>query len=135
MASVCEALRQSRGARVLDAIGNTPLFRLSHIEQDLAGVELYAKAEWLNPGGSVKDRAAARMICEALNLGHLTRDKRILDATSGNTGIAYAMIGAALDYGVTLCVPANITPERKKVLRAYGPELVFTDALEGSDGA
>jgi cysteine synthase B len=136
MASVCEALRQSAGgARVLDAIGNTPLFRLSRIERDLRGVELYAKAEWLNPGGSVKDRPAARMICEALNHGHLTPQRRILDATSGNTGIAYAMIGAALGYGVTLCVPTNITPERRRILRAYGPELVFTDPLEGSDGA
>jgi S-sulfo-L-cysteine synthase (O-acetyl-L-serine-dependent) len=135
MTSVCEALRQSEGARVLDAIGNTPLFRLCRIEQGLDGVELYAKAEWLNPGGSVKDRAAARMICEALNLGHLTREQRILDATSGNTGIAYAMIGAALGYGVTLCVPENITPERRRILRAYGPELIFTDPLEGSDGA
>jgi cysteine synthase B len=133
--TVCEALRQADGVRVLDAIGDTPLFRLSRIERDLVGVELYAKAEWLNPGGSVKDRPAARMICEALNAGHLTRDKRILDSTSGNTGIAYAMIGAALGFGVTLCVPSNITPERKRILRAYGPELIFTDPLEGSDGA
>jgi cysteine synthase B len=135
MTPVCDALRTSSGFRVLDAIGNTPLFRLSRLERDVPGVELYAKAEWLNPGGSVKDRPAARMICEALRLGHLTPDKRILDATSGNTGIAYAMIGAALGYGVTLCVPANITAERKRILRAYGPELIFTDPLEGSDGA
>ena len=135
MTPVCEALRAASGARVLDAIGNTPLFRLSRIERDLPGVELYAKAEWLNPGGSVKDRPAARMICEGLAAGHLTPARRILDATSGNTGIAYAMIGAALGYGVTLCVPTNITPERKRILRAYNPELIFTDALEGSDGA
>jgi cysteine synthase B len=135
MMPVCEALRLSSGARVLDAIGDTPLLRLSRIERDVPGVELYAKAEWLNPGGSVKDRPAKRMICEALAAGHLTAERRILDATSGNTGIAYAMIGAALGYGVTLCVPANITPERKRVLKAYGPELIFTDALEGSDGA
>ena len=135
MRPVCEVLRATSGARVIDAIGKTPLFRLSRIEPDLAGVELYAKAEWLNPGGSVKDRPAARMICEALAAGHLTPDRRILDATSGNTGIAYAMIGAALGYGVTLCVPSNITPERKRILRAYGPELIFTDPLEGSDGA
>jgi S-sulfo-L-cysteine synthase (O-acetyl-L-serine-dependent) len=135
MTPVCEVLRATSGARVIDAIGDTPLLRLSRIERHLPGVELYAKAEWLNPGGSVKDRAAARMICEALSSGHLTPDRRILDATSGNTGIAYAMIGAALGYGVTLCVPSNITPERKRILRAYGPELIFTDALEGSDGA
>jgi cysteine synthase B len=120
---------------VLDAIGNTPLVRLSVIERDLSGVELYAKAEWLNPGGSVKDRPAARMICEALQRGQLAGQRRLLDATSGNTGIAYAMIGAALGFGVTLCIPSNITAERKRILRAYGPELIFTDALEGSDGA
>ena len=99
------------------------------------GVELYAKAEWLNPGGSVKDRAARRMICEALARGQLQDGRRLLDATSGNTGIAYAMIGAALGFGVTLCVPENITPERRRILAAYGPELIFTDPLEGSDGA
>ena len=135
MTPVCDVLRDTSGARVIDAIGQTPLFRLSRLERDVPGVELYAKAEWLNPGGSVKDRPAARMICEALRAGHLTPDRRILDATSGNTGIAYAMIGAALGFGVTLCVPTNITPERKRILRAYGPELIFTDPLEGSDGA
>ena len=135
MASPCAALQRASGHSVIDAIGNTPLLRLSVIEKDLPGVELYAKAEWLNPGGSVKDRPAARMICEGLQSGQLTRDKRILDATSGNTGIAYAMIGAAMGYGVTLCVPSNITPERKRILHAYGPDLIFTDALEGSDGA
>ena len=135
MTSSCEALQRASGRSVLDAIGNTPLFRLAAIDKDLPGVELYAKAEWLNPGGSVKDRPAARMICEGIKSGHLTPDRRILDATSGNTGIAYAMIGAALGYGVTLCVPANITPERRRILGAYGPELIFTDPLEGSDGA
>jgi S-sulfo-L-cysteine synthase (O-acetyl-L-serine-dependent) len=135
MSPLCESLQITSGASLLDAIGGTPLLRLSRLEQALPGVELYAKAEWFNPGGSVKDRPAARMICEALSAGHLTRERRILDATSGNTGIAYAMIGAALGYGVTLCVPANITPERKRILNAYGPELIFTDALEGSDGA
>ena len=134
MSPLCESL-QTSSKTVLDAIGKTPLLRLSRIEADLDGVELYAKAEWFNPGGSVKDRPAARMICEAIRSGHLTRDRRILDATSGNTGIAYAMIGAALGYGVTLCVPSNITPERKRILNAYGPELIFTDPLEGSDGA
>ncbi len=101
----------------------------------MAGVTLYAKAEWKNPGGSVKDRPAQRMICEGLRRNQLTPGRRILDATSGNTGIAYAMIGAALGYGVTLCVPENITPERKRILRTYGAELIFTDPLEGSDGA
>lgn len=135
MALACDVQRQNAQPSLLDAVGNTPLLRLSTFERDLAEVEVYAKAEWLNPGGSVKDRAAARMVCEALRTGTLSADKRILDATSGNTGIAYAMMGAALGYGVTLCVPSNITPERKRILRAYGPELIFTDPLEGSDGA
>ena len=135
MTPSCESARSTTGPTILDSIGNTPLMRLASIERDLTGVQLYAKAEWLNPGGSVKDRPAARIICEAIHSGHLTPDRRILDATSGNTGIAYAMIGAALGYGVTLCIPSNITPERKRILKAYGPELVFTDALEGSDGA
>jgi S-sulfo-L-cysteine synthase (O-acetyl-L-serine-dependent) len=131
----CDALQATAGRSILDTIGQTPLLRLTRIERDVPGIELYAKAEWLNPGGSVKDRPAARMICEALKAGTLTRDRRILDATSGNTGIAYAMIGAALGYGVTLCVPSNITPERRRILHAYGPDLIFTDPLEGSDGA
>ena len=135
MTPLCATALRTDGPSILDAIGNTPLVRLSVIERDLEGVELYAKAEWLNPGGSVKDRAARRMICEAFGTGDLGRGRRLLDATSGNTGIAYAMIGAALGFGVTLCVPGNITPERKRILRAYGPELIFTDPLEGSDGA
>jgi cysteine synthase B len=120
---------------IVDLVGDTPLIRLRRIEQTVAGVELYAKAEWQNPGGSVKDRPALRMIQEGIASGQLTPDKRILDATSGNTGIAYAMMGAAMGYSVTLCVPENVTPERKRILRAYGAELVFTNPLEGSDGA
>ena len=120
---------------IVDLVGDTPLIRLRKIERDLPGVELYAKAEWKNPGGSVKDRPALRMIQEGIASGQLTPDKIILDATSGNTGIAYAMMGAAMGYTVTLCVPENVTPERKRILRAYGAELVFTNPLEGSDGA
>jgi cysteine synthase B len=120
---------------IVDLIGDTPLIRLRRIERDLPGVELYAKAEWKNPGGSVKDRPALRMIHEGIAAGQLTPGKVILDATSGNTGIAYAMIGAAMDFRVTLCVPENVTPERKRILRAYGAELIFTNPLEGSDGA
>lgn len=120
---------------IVDLIGDTPLVRLRAIERGLPGVELYAKAEWKNPGGSVKDRPALRMIQEGIAAGALTPGRVILDATSGNTGIAYAMIGAAMGYTVTLCVPENVTPERKRILRAYGAELVFTDPLEGSDGA
>jgi cysteine synthase B len=122
-------------ASVTDLIGNTPMVRLSSFEAGLRNVELYAKAEWKNPGGSVKDRAAARMIADAERSGALTRHKIILDATSGNTGIAYAMIAAARGYRVRLCVPENVTPERKRILRAFGAEIVFTSAMEGSDGA
>ena len=120
---------------IVDLVGDTPLIRLRRIERDLPGVELYAKAEWKNPGGSVKDRPALRMIQEGIASGRLVAGKVVLDATSGNTGIAYAMIGAAMDFNVTLCVPENVTPERKRILRAYGANLVFTNPLEGSDGA
>jgi cysteine synthase B len=121
---------------IVDLIGNTPLVRLRRFERDVpAGVELYAKAEWKNPGGSVKDRAALRMILEGERTGRLQPGGTILDATSGNTGIAYAMIAAARGYTVRLCIPENVTPERKRILRAYGAEIVFTDPLEGSDGA
>ena len=120
---------------VVDLIGNTPLVRLSSFETGLRNVELQAKAEWRNPGGSVKDRPAARMIADGERSGVLTRDKIILDATSGNTGIAYAMIGAARGYRVRLCVPENVTPERKKILQAFGADIVFTDPMQGSDGA
>ncbi len=120
---------------IVDLIGNTPLIRLPSFEEGLRNVELYAKAEWKNPGGSVKDRPAARMIADGERSGKLTREKIILDATSGNTGIAYAMIGAARGFRVRLCVPENVTPERKKVLRAFGADVVFTSAMEGSDGA
>jgi cysteine synthase B len=120
---------------VVDLIGNTPLIRLGPFEAGLRNVELYAKAEWTNPGGSVKDRAAVRMILDGERSGALTRDKVILDATSGNTGIAYAMIGAARGYRVRLCVPSNVTPERKKILTAFGADIVYTDPMQGSDGA
>jgi S-sulfo-L-cysteine synthase (O-acetyl-L-serine-dependent) len=120
---------------IADLIGNTPLIRLRGFEAGLRHVELYAKAEWKNPGGSVKDRAAARMMADGERSGALTRDRILLDATSGNTGIAYAMIGAARGYRVRLCVPANVTPERKRILRAFGADIVFTDPMEGSDGA
>lgn len=120
---------------VVELIGNTPLVRLARIERDLPGVELYAKAEWKNPGGSVKDRPAWWMVREGCRTGALSGERRLLDATSGNTGIAYAMIGAAMGFGVTLCVPSNVTPERKRILAAYGAELIFTDPMEASDGA
>jgi cysteine synthase B len=123
------------GQALLDRIGNTPLLRLERIGRDFPNVEFYAKAEWFNPGGSVKDRAALWMIREGERSGALRPGKIILDSTSGNTGIAYAMIGAALGYGVKLCLPASASVERKRILRAYGGELVFTPGEEGSDGA
>jgi cysteine synthase B len=118
------------------SIGNTPLIRLRRIPRDLpAGIEIYAKAEHLNPGGSVKDRAALAMIFAGEQSGQLTKGKTILDATSGNTGIAYAMIGAARGYKVTLCLPSNASVERKRILRIYGAEIIETDAMNGTDGA
>jgi cysteine synthase B len=123
------------GSSVLDMIGRTPLVRLHQFERETPGVELYAKAEWQNPGGSVKDRAAARMILEGEASGKLTGGRTIIDATSGNTGIAYAMVGAARGHKVTLCLPENASPERKLILRALGAELILTSPLEGTDGA
>ncbi len=120
-------------ASLLGHIGNTPLLRIRHPFNE--SVELFAKAEWFNPGGSVKDRPALNMLLEAERSGDLTRDKTIIDATSGNTGIAYAMIGAALGYRVVLALPSNASAERKQILRAYGAELVLTDPLAGTDGA
>ncbi len=117
-------------------IGNTPLIRLRRVTNDLPGnVGIYAKAEYLNPGGSVKDRAALAMILAGEKSGGLTKDKTILDATSGNTGIAYAMIGAARGYKVTLALPKNASIERKRILRLYGAEIIETDAMNGTDGA
>jgi len=128
-------LDRGPGSTVLDMIGRTPLVRLNRFEAETPGVELYAKAEWQNPGGSVKDRAAARMILDGEARGALTHAHTILDATSGNTGIAYAMVGAARGYQVKLCVPEYASSERKLILRALGAELVLTDPLEGTDGA
>jgi cysteine synthase B len=124
-----------RANALFDLVGRTPLIRLHRIEKDKPGIELYGKAEFANPGGSVKDRPARRMLLEGLTSGDLRPGKTLLDATSGNTGIAYAMFGAALGVPVQLCVPDNVTPERKRMLRAYGAELVLTNPLEGSDGA
>ena len=122
-------------ASLLSMIGRTPLLRLGRIVPDRPGVEIYAKAEFQNPGGSVKDRAALAILEDAEERGLLRPGSTILDATSGNTGIAYAMIAAANGYRLKLCVPENVTPERLRILRAYGAELVVTDAMEGSDGA
>jgi len=123
------------GLNALDRVGNTPLLRLERIVHDLPEVELLGKAEWYNPGGSVKDRAASRIIAEAQRTGQLVPGKMLLDSTSGNTGIAYAMIGAARGIPITLCMPENVSPERKRILQAYGANIIYTDPGEGSDGA
>lgn len=121
---------------LIKSIGSTPLIRLRPLTDSLpSGIEVYAKAEHLNPGGSVKDRAARSMILEGKKSGKLRSGKTILDATSGNTGIAYAMIGAALNYPVTVCLPKNASLERKRILRIYGVEIIETDPLQGTDGA
>ncbi len=121
---------------VVRDIGNTPLFALDRIAASLPDtVSLYAKAEHLNPGGSVKDRPALRMIEDGLQSGAFRREQTLIDATSGNTGIAYALIGAAMDLNVTLALPENASDERKKTLRAYGAELILTDPMAGTDGA
>jgi len=123
------------GVSISDRVGNTPLLRLDRLVNDLSGITLLAKAEWINPGGSVKDRAAASMVRDALHRGTLHPGKTILDATSGNTGIALAMLGAALGYPVTLAMPANVSPERKRILQAYGAQIEWTDPDQSSDGA
>ena len=132
---IAESTAAVTASTVLSAIGRTPLLRLATIPRDLSGVEIYAKAEWLNPGGSVKDRPALNMVLAGERSGALRPEKIILDATSGNTGIALAMIGAARRYRVRLCLPANASEEREKILAAYGADLVLTDPLEMTDGA
>src|SRR5207244_10426944 len=129
------AAKSPKASRVAGLIGDTPLLPLDRLTAHVSrGVRLYAKAEWHNPGGSVKDRAALGMVRDAERAG-LTKDEILLDATSGNTGIALAMLGAAEGYRVTLCVPANLSTERQRLLTACGAELVFTPAHEGPDGA
>jgi len=120
---------------LLSQIGNTPLIRLAKLDAGFPGIEMYAKAEFFNPGGSVKDRAALNMIQDGERTGRLTHDRVILDATSGNTGIAYAMIAAVKGYQVKLCLPENASHERKQILKNYGAEMVFSDPGDGSDGA
>jgi S-sulfo-L-cysteine synthase (O-acetyl-L-serine-dependent) len=123
------------GQSLLARIGHTPLLRLDRISAEFPAVQILGKAEWLNPGGSVKDRAAAHIVAESRASGEFAPGKVLLDATSGNTGIAFAMLGAAQGFPVTLCMPGNVSAERKKILDAYGAEVVYTDPAEGSDGA
>src|SRR5713226_8527629 len=135
MARAATISRVIQQTDVLSTIGRTPLVRLMHMAADFPGIEIYGKAEYTNPGGSVKDRPALNMILEGERSGKLTHDLVILDSTSGNTGIAYAMIAAAKHYRVKLCLPANASLERKRILRAFGAEVILTDPAEGSDGA
>jgi len=123
------------GERSLSRIGNTPLLRLQCIARDLPNVQFLGKAEWYNPGGSVKDRAAFNIVSEGRRSGKFASNKTLLDSTSGNTGIAYAMIGAAEGFPVTLCMPENVSVERKRILFAYGANIIYTDPADGSDGA
>ncbi len=141
------AAEKTLGSGILERIGNTPLVRLQSLTEHLPGVQILGKAEWANPGGSVKDRAASAIVLDAERRGLLEFHQRgaprrglregrgLLDATSGNTGIAYAMLGSALGFPVTLCMPSNVSPERKKYLAAYHAEIVWTSPAEGSDGA
>jgi len=132
---VMERAKPRAGQTLRERIGNTPLLRLDRLAAHIPGAALLGKAEWHNPGGSVKDRAAANIVDEGRRSGRFTEGKILLDATSGNTGIAYAMLGAAEGFPVTLCMPTNVSDERKKILRAYGANIIFTDPGEGSDGA
>lgn len=129
-------LRRSRRlSNIIDGIGNTPLLKLRHVTKHVPGVEVYVKLEFMNPGGSVKDRPALRMMQDAIADGRLTKEKTLIDATSGNTGVAYSMIGAALGYKVKLVLPKNASKARKDITQAYGTELIYSSAMEGSDGA
>ena len=128
-------LARTEAEPLLATVGNTPLLRLEQIPREFPGIEIFAKAEYFNPGGSVKDRAALNMVLDGERSGRLNHSRVILDATSGNTGIAYAMIGANRGYQVKLVLPANASGERQRILKAYGAEMVFSDAADGSDGA
>jgi cysteine synthase B len=132
---VASPLGETLGHSLMERIGNTPLLRLDVMTADLPGITLLGKAEWYNPGGSVKDRAAANIVAEAQRSGRLGPGKALLDSTSGNTGIAYAMLGAAEGFPVTLCMPENVSRERKQILAGYGATIIYTDPAEGSDGA
>lgn len=140
MSSAAFQLRPPRhGAQSVSSmtrlVGNTPLVRIRNVGADLPGIEIYAKLEFFNPGGSVKDRAALQMVLDAQGDGRLTREKILIDSTSGNTGVAYSWIGAALGYRVALVMPENVSVARKQISAAFGAELIFSDPMEGSDGA
>jgi cysteine synthase B len=127
--------RSRRLSSIVDAVGNTPMIRLDRLGRETPGVEIYLKLEFANPGGSVKDRPALRMIQQAIQSGQLRDDRIVIDATSGNTGVAYSLIGAALGLRIQLVMPANVTRARKDIAQAFGTELIYSDPMEGSDGA
>lgn len=135
MLDAMATVTNSLGTALLDRIGNTPLIRLERLTAHLPGIQLLGKAEWNNPGGSIKDRAASGIVADAQKRGLLKPGKHLLDATSGNTGIAYSMLGAAMGFPVTLCIPSNVSLERKRILAAYGANVIWTDPADGSDGA
>ena len=132
---IAAGLGETLGHSLIERIGNTPLLRLDALTRELPGVALLGKAEWYNPGGSVKDRAAANIVAQARRSGQIRPGRILLDATSGNTGIAYAMLGAAEGFPVTLCMPENVSRERKQILQGYGANILYTDPADGSDGA
>ena len=132
---VASGLGETLGHSLIERIGNTPLLRLDALTADLPGIALLGKAEWYNPGGSVKDRAAANIVAEGRLSGQFGAGKTLLDSTSGNTGIAYAMLGAAEGFPVTLCMPENVSLERKQIVHSYGANIIYTDPADGSDGA
>lgn len=128
-------IRHRRIESIVDAIGHTPMVRLRSLEKDAPGVRIYVKLEYANPGGSVKDRPARQIVLDAIESGHFRSDRVLIDATSGNTGVAYSLMGAALGYRITLVMPANVTQARKDITRSFGTELIFSDPMLGSDGA
>ena len=128
-------MRFRRMESIVEAVGQTPMVRLRAIERDAPGVKIYVKLEYANPGGSIKDRPALRMMLDAIESGELTADKTLIDATSGNTGVAYSLFGAALGHRIALVMPSNVTKARKDITQAFGTEIIYSDPMEGSDGA
>ena len=120
---------------IVEAVGNTPMLRLRTLEKDAPGTKIYLKLEYANPGGSVKDRPARQMMLDAIEDGRLTNDKILIDATSGNTGVAYSLFGAAMGYRIHLVMPSNVSQARKDITEAFGTEIIYSDPMEGSDGA
>ena len=128
-------MRFRRMESIVEAVGNTPLVRLRALEKEVPGTKIYLKLEYANPGGSVKDRPARQVMLDAIEDGRLTSDKILIDATSGNTGVAYSVFGAAMGYRIQLVMPSNVSQARKDITEAFGTEIIYSDPMEGSDGA